>query len=45
MLKDLSEDGFSAQQEQPEEFEDSKVIIQKLAQFHAASFFLSETVS
>jgi hypothetical protein len=45
VLKDLSGEGFSAPRQPPENIEDSKLIIQRLAQFHAASFYLADKVS
>lgn len=45
VVKDLTPDGFSAPRQPPEELDDVKLIVQRLAQFHAASFHLSETVS
>lgn len=44
MLRDARDEGLSAPQQPPEELEDSKLIIQRLAQFHAASYFLAENV-
>jgi hypothetical protein len=44
ILEDARDEGFSSPRSPPEEFEDSKLIIQRLAQFHAASFFLAENV-
>jgi hypothetical protein len=42
---DMTPDGFSAPRQPPDDIEDSKLIIQRLALFHAASFFLAENVS
>lgn len=44
MLKDLSADGFYAPRTPRDNLEDTKQIIERLAQFHAASFYLTETV-
>lgn len=44
IMKDLSPDGFSAPRQPPVDLDDSKLIIKRLAQFHAASFYLSESV-
>lgn len=44
VLRDARDEGLSALRVPPEEFEDSKLIIQRLAQFHAASYFLAENV-
>lgn len=44
VLKDLSPEGFFAPRQPPDELDDSKLILKKLAQFHAASFYLAETV-
>jgi hypothetical protein len=41
----MNPDGFFAPRQPPDELEDSKLIIQRLAQFHAASFYLAENVS
>lgn len=45
ILKDMTTEGYSAIREPPAELDDSKVMIKRLAQFHAASFFLVESVS
>lgn len=45
VVKDLTPDGFYAPRQPPEEPEDSKLIIQQLAQFRAASFFFVETLN
>lgn len=42
ILRDLSDEGFYSPRNPPNEFEDSKLIVQRLAQFHAASFYLAE---
>jgi hypothetical protein len=44
IMKDLSGEGFSAPRQPPENIEDSKLLIQRLAQFHAASFYLVDKV-
>lgn len=44
-MKDLTPEGFTALRQPLEELEDSKLIIERLAQFHAALFFLTETVN
>lgn len=41
----MTTEGYSAVREPPEELDDSKVMIKRLAQFHAASFYLVENVS
>ncbi|CRL00979.1 CLUMA_CG014162, isoform A [Clunio marinus] len=43
ILKDLGPEGYFAPRMPAADIEDSKLIIQRLAQFHAASFYLSET--
>jgi hypothetical protein len=40
ILEDLCEDGFTVVDKPPEDFEVSKRIVQRLAKFHAANFFL-----
>lgn len=40
VLEDLSVSGFEMMLKQVENFENSKTIFQRLAMFHAASFFL-----
>lgn len=42
MLKDLSSEGYTVPREAFNELDDSKAIIQRLAQFHAASFYLAD---
>lgn len=44
ILRDVRDEGLSSSRFPPDELEDSKLIIQRLAQFHAASFFLAENV-
>ncbi len=44
ILKDLSADGYNAPRAAFEDLEDTKLMIQRLAQFHAASYYLSEMV-
>lgn len=44
VLEDVSVDGFSAINF-PENYEVSKLIFKRLAQFHAASYYLIENVS
>lgn len=44
ILKDLSGEGFFAPRQPPDDIGDSKTIIQRLAQFHAASFCLIDKV-
>jgi hypothetical protein len=44
ILKDLSGEGFSAPRQPPEDIEEIKLMIQRLAQFHAASFYLVDKV-
>ena len=46
VLEDLSVNGFEMMTKQVENFEDSKTIFQRLAMFHAASYYLvNEKVS
>lgn len=45
ILEDLTYDGFSAPSLPFYDIDDSKLIIQRLAQFHAASYYLSEMVN
>lgn len=40
VLEDLSVSGFEMMSKQVEDFKDSKTIFQRLAMFHAASYFL-----
>lgn len=40
VLEDLSVRGFEMMSNQIDNFEDSKTIFQRLAMFHAASYFL-----
>ncbi|KAJ6632788.1 hypothetical protein Bhyg_15948 [Pseudolycoriella hygida] len=42
IIKDRNIDGYSTPRTPFEELEDSKMIIQRLSQFHAASYYLSE---
>jgi hypothetical protein len=42
VLEDLAEKGFVMNAEPPKNYEESKVIVQRLAKFHAGSFFLVE---
>lgn len=42
ILKDMSSEGFSTTRSAPAELEDTKMIIKKLAEYHAASYFLAE---
>lgn len=44
ILRDMSDEGFAAQKSAIEELDDAKLIFQRLAQFHAASFYLAEDV-
>lgn len=41
----MTTEGYSAIREPPAELDDSKVMIKRLAQFHAASVYLVENVS
>ncbi|XP_037030046.1 uncharacterized protein LOC119069927 [Bradysia coprophila] len=43
ILKDLTIDGYFAPRTSFEDLEDAKQVIQRIAQFHAASFYLSGT--
>jgi hypothetical protein len=45
ILKDLTPDGYSIFRKAPNDLEDSKKLIQRLAQFHAASMQLEDSVS
>lgn len=45
MLRDMRDEGLTAPRTPPEHLDDTKLIFQRLAQFHAASFYLSDTVS
>lgn len=40
VLEDLSINGYEMMTKQVENFEDTKTIFQRLAMFHAASYFL-----
>lgn len=42
VLEDLCVDGFTVINKIPEDYEVSKKIVQRLAKFHASSFFLAE---
>jgi hypothetical protein len=44
IMKDLSADGFSSIQQPLENIRDVKLIVQRLVQFHAASYYLAEEV-
>lgn len=44
ILKDLNADGYITPRAPFEDLEDTKLIIQRLAQFHAASYYLNEMV-
>lgn len=44
-MRDLAPDGYFSPDEPPDALDDSKKIIQMLAKFHAASFYLAENVS
>ncbi len=41
-MEDLCERGFTMKPQPPESYEDSKMIVQRLAKFHAAGFYLSQ---
>ncbi|CAH1709563.1 unnamed protein product [Chironomus riparius] len=43
ILKDLTPDGYTIFRNPPENIEDSKLFIKRLAQFHAASIYLAES--
>lgn len=45
ILEDLSLQGFSIIEKPSEDYEVSKMIAQRLAKFHAASFFLADKVN
>lgn len=45
ILRDLRDEGLFSPREPLEHIEDSKMIIQRLAQFHAASYCIAENVS
>lgn len=45
MLQDTRDEGLAAPRSTPKNLEDSKLIFQRLAHFHAASFYLAENVS
>lgn len=44
ILKDLTPDGYACFRDPPENIEDSKLMVERLAQFHAASMYLAENV-
>lgn len=45
MLRDLTPDDYKVYRAAPASIEDSKLLIKKLAQFHAASLYLNDSVS
>lgn len=44
VLKDMTADGFTIYMQPPENYDDTKKIFKRLAQFHAASYYLTENV-
>lgn len=45
ILKDYTPDGYVGLREPPLEIDDSKLFLEKLAKFHAASIYLQDSVS
>jgi hypothetical protein len=45
VLKDLTPDDYKVYRNAPASVDDSKLIVKRLAQFHAASIYLNDSVS
>lgn len=45
VLKDLTSEGFQPFVTPPNTIDESKIVFQRIAQFHAASFYMAEHVS
>jgi hypothetical protein len=45
VIRDLTPDDYKVRRNAPENVEDSKLLVKRLAQFHAASIYLTESVS